>query len=383
MKKINLFIISIIFTILFMPDNVLAAESLGTCVYELDRTGLEEKLFIGDFDKLSLSITVNDDGTIGANTISTQNGDDVWSSDTRKAGFLGDSRLQLMYSISDKDFYNAYMEKNNCPTIEMAYRDSMYLEVKLGSGNYTEGTPYNTFDNVQSTGGTSSNKPSEIITYCKEKKFNVSGYDGDLYLTTTETNGIKEYSLKTSDGKSFANTFDQIITLDTFRFYINPDSYNTYWSDGCQDAPLYVAVPDITGNTRVIQHTQDSTVENYEPPLLNGGATDENWNDPDNPIECEDIFDTSDEGSVGWILMTILNYVRVIGPIAVVLLSALDFIKAIMSSDEKAMKQAQSKLIIRLVAALALFLIPTLVQLLLDFINAKNCADMLILLVNL
>ena len=75
--------------------------------------------------------------------------------------------------------------------------------------------------------------------------------------------------------------------------------------------------------------------------------------------------------------MTILNYVRVIGPIAVILLSALDFIKAIMSSDEKAMKQAQSKLIIRLVAALALFLIPTLVSLLLSFINATNCANTL------
>ena len=110
------------------------------------------------------------------------------------------------------------------------------------------------------------------------------------------------------------------------------------------------------------------------PDLLNGGATDENW---DQPIGCEDIFDTSDEGSVGWLLMTILNYVRVIGPIAVILLSALDFIKAIMSSDEKAMKQAQSKLVIRLVAALALFLIPTLVGLLLDFINATNCANTL------
>ncbi len=107
--------------------------------------------------------------------------------------------------------------------------------------------------------------------------------------------------------------------------------------------------------------------------LLENNATTGNW---DQEIGCEDIFNTK-EGSVGWILMTILNYIRVIGPIAVVLLSSLDFIKAILSSDEKAMKQAQSKLIIRLVAALVLFLIPTLVGLLLDFINATNCADTL------
>ena len=377
MRNININFITILFicfALFFFPDNVFAAESLGTCVYELDRTGLEESLSIGDFDKLSLSITVNDDGTIGANTISTVSGGDTWSSNTRDAYLIDEShsRLKLMYMISDEDFYNAYMEKNNCPTIEMANQQGEYLEVKLGSNNYSEGTWHKTFENVQAQGGTSGSKPSEIITYCKEKPFKVLGYDEELYFTTTETNGVKEYSLETSDGKSFATTFDQILTLDTFRFYVNPNSYNLYWSDKCQDTPLYVAVPDNTSTTRVIQHTQDSTVENYEPPLLNGGATDGNW---DQPIGCEDIFNISEEGSVGWVLMTLLNYVRVIGPIAVVLLSALDFIKAIMSSDEKAMKQAQSKLVIRLIAALALFLIPTLVSLLLDLINTTNCAN--------
>ena len=40
---------------------------------------------------------------------------------------------------------------------------------------------------------------------------------------------------------------------------------------------------------------------------------------------------------------------------SVVLLSAVDFVKAVFSSDDKAIKEAQSKLIIRLIAAIALF----------------------------
>ena len=72
-------------------------------------------------------------------------------------------------------------------------------------------------------------------------------------------------------------------------------------------------------------------------------------------------------------LNTILNYIKVLGPVLVVLLSAIDFIKAVVGFDEKAMKEAQNKLIIRLVAALALFLVPTLVQLLLSFINQTAC----------
>ena len=69
----------------------------------------------------------------------------------------------------------------------------------------------------------------------------------------------------------------------------------------------------------------------------------------------------------------LFNYIKIIGPILVVLLSAIDFIKAVLGTDEKAMKEAQNKLIIRLVAAVALFLVPTLVQLLLSFINASTC----------
>ena len=100
-------------------------------------------------------------------------------------------------------------------------------------------------------------------------------------------------------------------------------------------------------------------------PNKNEASTDY-WNQE---IECEDIFEFDKEGSVGWMLQTIFDYIKVIGPVIVVLLSAIDFIKAVVGTDEKAMKEAQSKLIIRLVAALSLFLIPTLIQLLLNFIN--------------
>lgn len=84
---------------------------------------------------------------------------------------------------------------------------------------------------------------------------------------------------------------------------------------------------------------------------------------------CSQLIDTKTEGSFGWLLQKLLNYIKIAGPILVVLLSALDFIKAVASSAEDAFKKAQSRLIIRLIAALALFLVPTFVQLLLGLIN--------------
>ena len=87
---------------------------------------------------------------------------------------------------------------------------------------------------------------------------------------------------------------------------------------------------------------------------------------------CSQLIDTETEGSFGWLLQKLLNYIKIAGPILVVLLSALDFIKAIASSEEDAFKKAQSRLVIRLVAALALFLVPTFVELLLGLINGIN-----------
>ena len=112
----------------------------------------------------------------------------------------------------------------------------------------------------------------------------------------------------------------------------------------------------------------EDTDENWQ---REDAISDENWNQP---IGCSDIF-SEEPGSVGSILRTILGYIRVIGPILVVLLSAIDFIKAIFGFDEKAMSNAYRKLIIRLIAAIALFLIPTLIDVLLDFINASTCTD--------
>ena len=61
-----------------------------------------------------------------------------------------------------------------------------------------------------------------------------------------------------------------------------------------------------------------------------------------------------------------MNYIKILGPILVVILSSMDFVKAIIASDDESMKKAEKKLMIRLVLAVALFLIPTLVSVMLN-----------------
>lgn len=83
--------------------------------------------------------------------------------------------------------------------------------------------------------------------------------------------------------------------------------------------------------------------------------------------DCNSLLgSTEDEESVAWLFQQLLNYVKILGPILVVILSSLDFAKAIIASDDENMKKAERKLMIRLILAVALFLIPTLVGVLLN-----------------
>ena len=83
--------------------------------------------------------------------------------------------------------------------------------------------------------------------------------------------------------------------------------------------------------------------------------------------ECKGILGNPDnEDSVAWFLVKILNYLRLLGPLMVLVLSSLDFAKAILTSDDESLKKAQSSLMTRLILAALLFVLPTLIEVILD-----------------
>ncbi len=103
---------------------------------------------------------------------------------------------------------------------------------------------------------------------------------------------------------------------------------------------------------------------------------DDMMDDYNQEQECEGsnsiLGDPEDEDSVAWLLQQVLNYIKIIGPILVVILSSIDFAQVIIKSDDDAMKKAQKKLITRLILAACLFFIPTLVQVMLDIFGITS-----------
>lgn len=92
--------------------------------------------------------------------------------------------------------------------------------------------------------------------------------------------------------------------------------------------------------------------------------------DYDQPQDCSGIFgDPDDKDSVAFLIQKILDYIKVIAPILVVVLSSIDFVKVVWSSDDESMKKAQQKLAKRLVAAVLLFMLPVLINLMFNLIN--------------
>jgi hypothetical protein len=84
--------------------------------------------------------------------------------------------------------------------------------------------------------------------------------------------------------------------------------------------------------------------------------------------------DPNDENSVAWLLQEILNYIKIIGPILVVVLSSIDFAGVVVKGDDDAMAKAKKKLTTRLILAASLFFIPLFVEVLLDMFGITGSA---------
>ena len=176
-------------------------------------------------------------------------------------------------------------------------------------------------------------------TSCPTQMYRCVVQDGDTYSyeLSRDARSCKRDELSTVDGQEFGSQYAN-------GAFGEPDEESS--SDDNEH-----------GSNSFTQHTEDLTIEDLEGQLEFG----------DEIQDCDSLLgSTEDEESVAWLLQQVLNYVKILGPILVVILSSIDFAKSIIASDDENMKKAEKKLVVRLILAVALFLIPTLVSVLLN-----------------
>lgn len=100
-----------------------------------------------------------------------------------------------------------------------------------------------------------------------------------------------------------------------------------------------------------------------------GTACEENNGNKKDINSCQEILgDPNDTGSVAYLLQKLFDYIKILGPLLVIILSSMDFAKVVMTGDEKSMKKAQSNLGIRIACAVLLFFLPSIVKLIINLV---------------
>ena len=98
----------------------------------------------------------------------------------------------------------------------------------------------------------------------------------------------------------------------------------------------------------------------------------------DNLTGCERVFGSYSDGkftdkkSLGYFLQMTFNIIKYIVPIILIVLTLVDFLKAIASSDKEIIKVATGKLTKRTIIALVIFLIPTILNLILGLVTTHG-----------
>ena len=87
----------------------------------------------------------------------------------------------------------------------------------------------------------------------------------------------------------------------------------------------------------------------------------------DYELTCDELFgNKNDPDSLAYLINQVLMYVRIIVPILIILLGSLDFARAAISSKEDEMKKAQKTFVRRLIAGVAVFFAPVIVNLIMQ-----------------
>ncbi len=72
---------------------------------------------------------------------------------------------------------------------------------------------------------------------------------------------------------------------------------------------------------------------------------------------------------------TVLDYFRILAPVALIVLVAVDFATAVISQDNDALKKAQSKVVARSIGAALTFLVPTIVKIILNLPGIREAIE--------
>ena len=304
--------------------------------------------------------------------------------------------------FSDK-FYDAFSIDENtvtCPSIFVQQNESGFTvyPYPLSSSVYT-GNCYqaSASPKLSDSAKKSGIKSKKVVSSCSGSSMGFYNRQSYVYpYFRLFSDGTKEWSI---DGATYVPVSEAITGSingsEKFSISVNDSLIDSIFSSNSLTCPssIYRCVIRVQGGYSYELSTSgnmcsNDTLSTGDGQQLGSNYANLGYGDPDDgssdgSVDIDDLKEDlnsynqsttcngilgkpGNEESVAWLLQQILNYIKILGPILVVILSSMDFAKAIIASDDESMKKAEKKLMIRLVLAVALFLIPTLVSVMLN-----------------
>lgn len=204
---------------------------------------------------------------------------------------------------------------------------------------------------------------------------NDAGFAG-IYQSAKELKNATVYDDKYA---SKANQIDKYVDNNKNKAFCDVEQFK-YLQEAINNWNTVVSKDPSANKTQKdkAQEQTENTTKNIET-IISNMQNSANVSMPnDNPVQntCEDLINEDLKN----VIDIALNVVRIVAPILLIILTAVDFGQVVISNDKDAMPKAISKAIKRAIAALVIFFIPFLVDLIIDWLNtysdingAANC----------
>ena len=152
---------------------------------------------------------------------------------------------------------------------------------------------------------------------------------------------------------------------DSIFVFRKPDAYQGMVTNTKVNTVVYLDNSPVIGVKKVAYYRDDQLGEN----LVTGGALENKVElnfEKINILNCDDLLGSEDLKSL---LKYLLTLFKILVPGLLIGLGTVDFAKAIFSGSEDSMKKAQNKFIKRVIIAVAIFLVPSVLKLILSIAN--------------
>lgn len=349
-KTKNIIAIFTFVIMLFLINNVNAYAEDTTCTYSV---------LSGQYN---LTYTITPDGREGANVtdVKIENGT---STNTMKFADGGNM-------VTSANFVDNSKKTIGCPSMlyyEVGYNAAgryTYLRVSATEFDKSLGTVplANSTNNGQSI-ALKEEDNVKLLRSCRVTGRSATGTGGKSDVV------VKVYSDGTLKAEAVNNGYNVVmasdITFEMFKDSCPTDKIVLLCGGSGSDNYCNLTTEDNTINQPGSSTKEEDDLNAVEE--KNGSRQSEHGGvkSNDSDINCEGLLgsDVMDD------INEILGWIKIAVPILIIILGSLDFGKAVIADDQKALSKATSTFIKRLIAAVALFLAPYLIMFLLDNVD--------------